>query len=74
MLKKTDKESERLEDKVTNIVATSLDQGHYGWADCGNCGAPVPEPYYKQKKCSKCNYSFSGIKKCDYPFGGPPGL
>jgi hypothetical protein len=56
--------------KVTQIVATSLDQGHYGFANCGNCGAYVPEPYYKQKKCTECNYAFAGIKKIPYPYGG----
>ncbi|MBN2459354.1 hypothetical protein JXB28_03655 [Candidatus Woesearchaeota archaeon] len=69
---KEKKKSPDLEEKIktTHISAISLDQGHYGLASCGHCGSEVPEPYYEQKKCAKCNYNFIEIKKTPYPYSG----
>ncbi len=49
-----------LEEKVTKILVTVLDKGHYGFADCGHCHETLSEPYYKHKECPNCDYTFTG--------------
>lgn len=42
-------------------IITDGHHGHYGSAYCENCHKKIPEPYYKQKNCMKCGYTFKGI-------------